>query len=225
MPPPRKDQTVSDSVNVEAVQREGFDHLSKDPKIAPRSGQPYTEMYDLLAEQQAAAEPDKSEPWAVMTALPVGTWRFVTVPGIGGTAIRLDLPAETDDRDESVRRKNKYKQRLDRWERQGKIAKGDRGKDGLLTADQAVYLALGTYVLNFQPVRDGKGKRFKQAEFTTTDKVVADYIRARINRGDFPEIVEDVRPVMVEVNGQQIEMMPVSETGRRAVATAAAAAG
>ncbi len=122
-------------------------------------------------------------------------------------------------------RKNKYKQRLDRWERQGKITKTDRGKDGLLKADAAVYEAVGAYVLNFQPVRDGKGKRFKQAEFTTDDKVVADYIRARINRGDFPEIVEDVRPVMVEVNGQQIEMMPVSETGRRAVATAAAAAG
>lgn len=216
---------MSDSVNVEAIQREGLDHLSNDPSIAPRPGQPFTEMYDLLREQQEAAEPDEPEPWAVMSALPVGTWRFVTIPGIGGTAIRLDLPAETDDRDESVRRKNKYKQRLDRWERQGKIGKADRGKDGLLKADLAAYEALGTYVINFQPLRDGTGKRFKQAEFATDDKVVADYIRGRINRGDFPEIVEDVRPVMVEVNGQKIEMMPVSETGRRAVATAAAAAG
>ena len=225
VPPPRKDQTVSDSVNVEAIQREGFDHLSKDPNIAPRPGQPYTEMYDLLREQQEAADPDEPEPWAVMTALPVGTWRFVTIPGIGGTSIRLDLPVETDDRDESVRRKNKYKQRLDRWERQGKIAKTDRGKDGLLKADQAVFEALGTYNLNFQPVRDGKGKRFKQAEFTTDDPVVADYIRARINRGDFPEIVEDVRPVMVEMNGELVEMMPVTEAGKRRVAMAAAAAG
>ena len=213
-----------DNVNVEAVQREGNDHLSSNPSIAPRPGQPFTEMFDLAREQQAALEPDEPEPWAVMTSLPVGTWRFVTIPGIGGTSIRLDLPVETDDRDESVLRKNKYKQRLDRWERQGRIAKTDRGKDGLLKADAAVYEALGTYNLNFQAVRDGKGKRFKQAEFTTDDPVVADYIRARINRGDFPEIVEDVRPVVVEVNGQQIEMMPVNETGRRAVATAAAAA-
>jgi len=224
VPPPRKDRTVSDNVNVEAIQREGLDHLSKDPKVAPRPGQPFTEMYDLLREQQAEAEPDQPEPWAVMAALPAGTWRFVTVPGIGGTSIRLDLPVETDDRDLSVNRKNIYKRWLERQIRQGRIEKSEIGKDGLLKADLAVYEAVGTYNLNFVPVRDGKGKRFKQAEFTTDDKVVADYIRARINRGDFPEIVEDVRPVMVEIDGQQIEMMPVSETGRRAVATAAAAA-
>jgi hypothetical protein len=216
---------VSDSVNVDTVQREGLDHLSNDPRVAPRAGQPFTEMFDLVREQQAAADPDEPEPWATLTAIPAGTWRFVTIPGIGGTAIRLDIPVETDDRDESVRRKNKYKQRLDRWERQGKIAKADRGKDGLLKADQAVYEIVGTYNLNFTPVRDGKGKRFKQAEFTTDDATVAAYIRARLNRGDFPEIVEDVRPVMVEMNGELVEMMPVTEAGKRRVAMAAAAAG
>jgi hypothetical protein len=216
---------VSDSVTVENVQREGLDHLSNDPRVAPRPNQPFTEMFDLVREQQAAADPDEPEPWATLTAIPAGTWRFVTIPGIGGTAIRLDIPVETDDRDESVRRKNKYTQRLDRWERQGKIAKTDRGKDGLLKADQAVYEIVGTYNLNFTPVRDGKGKRFKQAEFTTDDPTVAAYIRARLNRGDFPEIVEDVRPVMVEMNGELVEMMPVTEAGKRRVAMAAAAAG
>lgn len=215
---------MSDSVNVETIQREGLDHLSNDPKVAPRPGQPFTEMFDLVREQQAAAEPDESEPWAVMSALPVGTWRFVTIPGIGGTSIRLDLPVETDDRDLSVNRKNKYKRWLDRQVRSGRIDKSEVGKDGSLKADQAVYDILGTYSISFQPVRDGTGKRFKQAEFSTDEKVVADYIRARINRGDFPEIVEDVRPVVVEIDGQKIEMMPVNETGRRAVATAASAA-
>ena len=221
--PPRPKEIPVSVPDLNTVQREGLDHL--DPNLAPRAGQPYAEMFELQRQQQAELEPDEPEAWATLTPLPVGSWRFVTVPGIGGTSIRLDLPVETDDRDESVNRKNKYKRWLDRQIRSGRIEKSDVGKDGLLKADSAVFELLGSYTLVFRPVRDATGKRRKQAEYVTTEKVVADYIRARLNRGDFPEIVEDVRPVQVEIDGELVEMMPVTDAGRRRVAMAAAAAG
>ena len=205
------------------IQREGNDHLN--PTLAPRANQPYAEMFQLQREQSAAAEPDQPEQWAALAPIPAGTWRFVTVPGIGNTSIRLDIPVETDDRDQSVIRKNKYKQWLDRQMRQGRIDKSEVGKDGMLRADKAVYDLVGDYTLNFSPVRDRTGVRRKQAEYVTSEKVVADYIRGRLNRGDFPEITEDIRPMQVMVDGELVEMMPVTEAGKRRVAMAAAAAG
>jgi len=206
-----------------AVQREGNDHLN--PRIAPLPNQPYTEMFDLQRAQINAAEPDEPEAWPVLAPIAAGTWRFVTTPGIGSTSIRLDIPVETDDRDESVLRKNKYKQWLDRQVRQGRIDRKEVGKDGFLIADKAAFEIVGEYTLNFTPVRDKTGRRRKQAEYVTDKKVVADYIRGRLNRGDFPEITEDIRPVTVEIDGELVEMLPVTEAGKRRVAMAAAAAG
>ena len=213
---------MSDRVDTTAAQREGADHLR--PETAPRADQPFAEMFDLQRAQSAAAEPDEPEAWVDLVPLAAGSWRFVTQPGIANTCIRLDLPIETDDRDLSIDRKNKYKRWLDRQVRQGRIAKSEIAKD-VLKADQAVYELTGEYTLNFTPVRDKTGVRRKQAEYVTTDKTVAAYIRARLNRGDFPGITEDVRPVTVEIDGELVEMLPVTEAGRRRVAMAAAAAG
>lgn len=214
---------MSERVDPTAVLNEGSDHLKK--STAPRPDQPYAEMFALQRQQSAEAEPEEPEAWAVLAPIAPGTWRFVTTPGIGGTAIRLDIPVETDDRDESVNRKNKYKRWLDRQMRQGRIDKSEVGKHGILEADQDVYDLTGEYVLNFTPVRDKDGRRRKQAEFVTSEKAVAAYIRGRINRGDFPEITEDIRPVMVEMDGELVEMMPVTAAGKQRVAMAAAAAG
>ena len=224
---------MTDSVDVNAIQREGNDFAN--PALAPakadRQGRPQAvnALHDLHREQMAAAEPDEPEPWAVLAPIPAGSWRFVTLPGWASTTISLDIPVESDDRDLSIERKNKYKRWLERQIRNGRIAQSEVGKvkDGVavLEADKAVYDLLGEYHINFLPVRDASGKRRKQAEYVTSEKVVADYIRGRLNRGDFPEIVEDIRPVMVEIDGELTEMMPVSEAGRRRVAMAAAAAG
>ena len=217
---------MSERVDTTAIQREGNDHLNKD--TAPRSDQPYAEMFALQRDQINAAEPDEPEPWAVMTPIAPGSYRFVTSPGIGGTAIRLQIPVETDDRDESVLRKNKYKQWLERQVKQGRIDKSEvvNAKDFYgLKADKAVFDIIGEYSINFTPLRDRGGRRRKQAEYVTNEKVVAAYIRGRLNRGDFPEITEDIRPVVVEIDGVPTEMMPVTEAGKRRVAMAAAAAG
>ena len=153
------------------IAREGTDHLNR--ATAPRPDQPYAEMFALQRDQINAAEPDEPEAWPVLAPIAAGTWRFVTTPGIGSTAIRLDIPVETDDRDESVLRKNKYKQWLDRQVRQGRIDKKEVGKDGFLIADKAAFEIVGEYTLNFTPVRDKTGRRRKQAEYVTSEKMVA----------------------------------------------------
>jgi hypothetical protein len=207
---------VSDNVDL------GTDHLSTDPSIAPRPGQPFTALAEQLAAQAAA---DGPEPVISPAALPLVAetdWRFRTYPGRASATIALRIPVESDDIDDNVKRKNKYKRWLDRQVTQGKIDRSEIGKDGLLKADKAVFDLTGEYHIHFRPVRVG-GKRAMEAQYTTDQKVIADYIRSRLMRGEFAgEIYEDVRPMTVEVGGQRIQVMPADETARKAMAAAAA---
>jgi hypothetical protein len=221
---------LSERVDTNAVMREGNDHLSGNPSLAPRSGQPFTEMTDLAAAQAAATEPEKAEPIR-LAPIAHGEWRFVTVDGRAGATVTLNLPHLNDDIDDNVKRKNIHKRWVDRKIKQtkegrltvGMIYPTDVGKDGMLKADKAVFDLLGEYHLVFTPARDLDGRRRKIAEFVTRDKVVADYIRLRLSRGEFAgEFFEDVRPMTVEVNGQFIQVMPADDTARQAMAAAAA---
>jgi hypothetical protein len=219
---------LSERVDVQATLREGNDHLS--PSLAPREGQPFTEMTDLLAAQAAAALPEVKRP-IQLVPIPSGAWRFVTKDELAGATVTLRLPHLTDDVDDNVRRKNIYKRWLDRMIKQteegrrsvGLIHRTDVGKDGMLKADKAVFDLTGEYSLSFKPARDKDGRRRKIAEFITRDKVIADYIRLRLSRGEFAgEIFEDVRPMEVEINGQVISVMPADDNARQAMAAAAA---
>jgi hypothetical protein len=214
---------MSERVDVQANLREGSDHLSGNPNLAPAPNQPFTEMTDLLAAQAASAEPELLKVPVALKALGAHEWRFRTTPGRNGASIRLDIPVESDDTDDNLKRKNKYKRWLDRQVNQGRIRKDEIGKDGLLRADKAVFDLLGEYTLIFTPVRQPGGRRAMEAQYVTHEKVIADYIRGRLNRGDFAgEIYEEVRPVAVEINGQTVYMMPADDTARQAMAAAAA---
>lgn len=214
---------MSERVDTTEAMREGTDHLSTNPEIAPRAGQPFTEMSDLLAAQAAAAPPEVAKQPVALKPVGDYEWRFRTTPGRNSTAVRLSIPVETDDADENVKRKNKYKRWLDRQIKQGRIDKSEVGKDGLLKADKAVFDLTGEYSLIFKPVRQADGRRAMEAQLVTKEKLIADYMRGRLTRGDFAgEIYEDVRPVAVEINGQTVYMMPADDTARQAMAAAAA---
>jgi hypothetical protein len=217
---------MSERVDVQANLREGSDHLSGNPNLAPAPNQPFTEMTDLLAAQAASAEPELLKVPVALKALGAHEWRFRTTPGRNGASIRLDIPVESDDTDDNLKRKNKYKRWLDRQVKQGRIDKKEVvNKDGFygLKADKDVYDLTGEYVLIFTPVRQPGGRRAMEAQYVTHEKVIADYIRGRLNRGDFAgEIYEEVRPVAVEINGQTVYMMPADDNARQAMAAAAA---
>jgi hypothetical protein len=214
---------MSERVDVQSNLREGSDHLSGNPTIAPRSGQPFTDMSDLLAAQAGSAEPEQLKTPVALKALADHEWRFRTKPGLNGATIRLDIPVESDDTDDNLKRKNKYKRWLDRQVNQKRIDRSEVGKDGLLKADKAVFDLLGEYNLIFTGVRLPGGRRAMEAQYVTKEKVIADYIRGRLNRGDFAgEIYEEVRPVAVEINGQTVYMMPADDNARQAMAAAAA---
>jgi len=208
---------------VAAVQREGADHLSNDAAIAPRPGQPFTELSEMQMQQAAEEEPVMPSQPINLDPVGAGRWRFRTVPPIGSFQIRLDIPVESEDRDENIRRTNRMKQWTQRQVDQGRFARGEVGKDGILKADRAVFAAIGRYTLVFTPVRTKSNLRAMEAEFVTEQKIIADYIRGRLTRGDFAgEVYEDVQPIEIEINGQQVLVAPANETARLAMAAAAA---
>lgn len=207
---------MSDNVDL------GTDHLSSNPNIAPRPGQPFTALAEQLAAQAAADGPEQAKAPAVLPLVAETEWRFRTYPGRPSASVALRIPIESDDVDDNVKRKNKYKRWLDRQITQGKIDRSEVGKDGLLKADKAVFDLTGEYHIHFRGVRVG-GKRAMEAQFTTDKKVIADYLRSRLMKGEFAgEIYEDVRPMTVEIDGQRIQVVPADDTARKAMAAAAA---
>ena len=212
-----------DTTEIRQRQQSGSDHLSTDPAIAPRPGQAFTALSEMQMAQAAAEEPEV--PKAPVPLPPVGkhAWRFRTAVGNSSFQIRLDIPVDSDDRDENVKRINRVKGWTQRQVDKGRFRRDEVGKDGLLKADQAVHKITGEYTLVFTPVKNKEGRRAMEAEYVTSNKVIADYIRNRLNRGDFPGVVyEEVQPVMVEINGKQVLMSPFDETARLAMAAAAA---
>lgn len=210
---------MSDNVNIATVEQ-GTDHLSRDPRIAPQPNQPFTALSEMLASQYEG--PDEPKQPVALPLVGEQEWRFRTKPGRASTSMSLRLPIETDDVDENVLRKNKYKRWLDRQIKQGKIDEKERGKDGLLKSDKAVFDLLGEYHIKFTGVRVN-GRRAMEAQYTTTEKVVADYIRGRLEKGEFAnEIYEEVRPVTMSINGQVGRFLPADEATRLAMAAAAA---
>lgn len=212
-----------DRTNVAAVQREGADHLSNDAAIAPQPGQPFTELSEMQMQQAAEEEPVMPSQPVKLDPIGAGRWRFRTTPPIGSFQIRLDIPVESEDRDENIRRTNRMKQWTQRQVDQGRFARSEVGKDGILKADRAVFAVTGRYTLAFTPVRTKSNLRAMESEFVTDQKVIADYIRGRLARGDFAgEVYEDVQPIEIEINGQQVLVAPANETARLAMAAAAA---
>jgi hypothetical protein len=212
---------LSERVDVSSVETGALPQGN--PDVTPRADQPFMEIYDLQRAQAAASEPDVPKQPVVLKPIGEHQWRFRTMPGRGSCSVRLDIPVELDDVDDYLKRKNKYKRWLDRQIKQGRIAKEEVGKDGFLKADKAVFDLLGEYTLFFTPVRAPGGRRAMEAEYVTKDKLIADYLRGRLNRGDFAgEIYEDVRPMTVEINGQHIQVMPADDNARQAMAAAAA---
>ena len=87
-----------------------------------------------------------------------------------------------------------------------------------LKADEEVLERTGEYYIRFTPIR---GRH--EAMYETTDPVVASYIRDRLP--EFPQLYEEVGPMLVEVNGEMIEVLPANDHARQTMAAAAAIAG
>lgn len=154
---------------------------------------------------------------AVLAPLADGHYRFRTLPRLErkSFAIKLRLPQAMPESDNYESMYRLYRRWLDRQIAQKKIDKSElrNQTEKLIEADLAVRDAIGKYRIVFTRVRNAR-----EAAFVTDSRVVADYIRMRMRRGDFPEIYEETRPLELRLNGKQIRVQGASEADQRAIA-------
>lgn len=141
---------------------------------------------------------------------PAGSFLFRTKPGIRSTAITLRLYHEKEDLDANVKAKKA-------WERWAKRQFGPKFKDAL-ALDRKLYEEHGLTRITFRPVPGAQ-----EASYTTRDPEIAAYIRMRIKEPDLAALIyEEVAPMLVEINGQAVYVVPADDAARQAMAAAAA---
>lgn len=108
----------------------------------------------------------------------------------------------------------RYRRWAQRQMDQKKIPKEEFvGRDKLLRRDVEVFKHLHDYRMRFSPIR-----KTRECVYTTDNPVVADYIRWRMSLGHVPQVVEDVRPLLITINGVQYPAQITDEAGQRELA-------
>lgn len=132
-----------------------------------------------------------------------GHFRFRTKPGRRRTTVYLRVYQDHPVSETNVRMKNA-------WERSKLHAYGKDWKKEI-QPDQDLYKATGMTEIAFEPIGESA-----EAEFVTDDPQVAAYLRYRLP--SLPHIYEEIQPMMVEVNGELVEVMPTTIAGQQKVA-------
>jgi hypothetical protein len=171
---------------------------------------------ELLLRDQLAAAPEEKPAMPVALPVPPGTFRFRTKVGLRNFVITLRTPIPAEDPELIVKNTNRYEKQM----RRVLVGQGmtDPEVKKLFKDEMKLYERWGDRSIRFKPVRG----RF-EATFTTTDPVIAAYVRSRLPEfgGD---VYEDVAPMEVEIGGQRVRVVPADDSSRRAMAQAAVGA-
>jgi hypothetical protein len=164
-----------------------------------------TPVSAALAQQRGKFK-DEAAPPLSMPAPGQGRVRFRSKVGRRQVIIPLFRPHVHRDNPEWDTYYKGYRRWLMREEKRGRITKEMyEPKDKLLHMEIAVMEVIGKYFLRMVPVA---GRQ--ECVLETSEPAIADYMRWRISRGDFPYVYEETRNFELVVNGQVIQLKPNS---------------
>ena len=175
-------------------------------KFADGQQQPFRTRASEDLRAQRGKQSEGAPPPVVMAGLDRGRTRFRTKEGHRQVLISFLNPHCQPESEQWEKLYPGYRRWIQNQQKQGKIDKSElTGKYQLIARELEVLDEIGKYYIRLRPVA---GRH--TAVFETGSPVVADYIRWRIRRGDFPMIYEETRSFEVIIGGRSISLRPES---------------
>lgn len=195
----------------------GMATVSSIPKTEGAFGGFETPGSERMAHDRANLKEQPAERAAVLLPLQEGRWRFRTHAKLERKtfAVKLRLPQAMPESPKYDMYYRSYLGWINRMVKSGQIDKTElkNQSEKLLKADLEVRDRIGKFRIVFSRIR---GRR--ECMWETDDKVLADYMRMRINRGDLPEIYEETRPLTLQLDGRDVRVEGMSDADRRVIA-------
>lgn len=179
-----------------------------DPMLLPADGgeHPFNTPASAALRQQRGRGVEAERLPLVMPAVQPGRVRFRSKDGRRHVLISLLIPHYHEDSPDFDQAYKAYRRWTKRQIDKGLLSKDELfGQKLLIKRELDIIDKIGGYMIRFRPIA---GRH--ECVYETSDPDIADYIRWRIARGDYPDIYEETRDFELVVNGKTIKLRPSS---------------
>lgn len=176
----------------------------------------YSPIAAAMDEDRAELRPEPTPRRRELPVVPANKYRFRTLPEAGRKRFEIPLLIPHIGKEDPLYEAayGRYKNWATRQMKQGRIPADEFVKNTMmLKRDRDVFGEIHDYKIVFTPIR-----KSRECVYTTSNPIVADYIRWRISLGHFDFVVEDVRPLMIRIGDQEFPAEIKDAEGQRLLA-------